>query len=298
MGGMARIVVYAPDQSHASLATLAASKEIARQEQILSDYKSDSESRLLVEQTPNEWHDASPDLVEILARSREVWRASGGAFDPTVGPITALWRPAFKQAERPDADALGHALERVGMNLLEIDTEDNRIRFAKDGMRLDFGGIGKGYAAQKALDVLREHGCPSALVDLGGDLALGDPPPGAEGWRIAIDNGLDLPHEVTLANVGVATSGDLYRHVEIDGVRYSHIVDPMTGLGLTRRVAVTVIAPDPWLADALASAVSLLGEQNSKALLEAYPSVTVFVSEAEETPLETPDASERTGTEP
>jgi len=296
MGSRVSIVVYAEDQDQASRATIAAFAEIARQEEILSDYKDDSESRLLVEQSPNTWHDASPDLLEILVLSREIWNASDGAFDPTVGPITALWRPAFKQASLPNADALGHALERVSMNLLQIDTDHNRIRFAKQGMRLDFGGIGKGFAAQKALDVLREQGCPRALIDLGGDLALGDPPPGAEGWRITIDNGLELPTQVKLANVGVATSGDHYRHVEIDGVRYSHIVDPKTGLGLTRRVAVTVIAPDPWLADSLASAVSVLGEQNAKSLLEAYPNATVFVSEAGETPPETPDASERTGT--
>lgn len=296
MGSRVSIVVYAADQEQASRATIAAFKEIARQEEILSDYKSTSESRLLVEQSPSKWHDASPDLVEILELSRTVWEASGGSFDPTVGPITALWRPAFKQAALPNTDDLNQALERVGMDFIELDTENNRIRFAKEGMRLDFGGIGKGYAAQKALDVLHEQGCPSALVDLGGDLALGEPPPGTEGWRITIDNGLELPHQLMLANVGVATSGDLYRHVEIDGVRYSHIVDPKTGLGLTRRVAVTVIAPAPWLADALASAVSVMGEQNAKSLLEAFPRATVFVSEAGERPPETPDASERTGT--
>lgn len=281
MGGTARIVLYAPDQYHATLATMAAFREIDRIEGILSDYRYHSESMQLVEKDANQWHPASPELAEILALSREVWAASDGAFDPTVGPVTTLWRPAFKAGVLPNASALAKALEAVGMEHLEVDTARSRVRFDRPGMRLDFGAIGKGYAAQRALDVLREHGSPSALVDLGGDLALGDAPPGNEGWRVLIDTGLDTPHEVTLASVGIATSGDLYRHVEIGGVRYSHILDPKTGLGLTRRVAVTVIDPEPWRADALASAASVLGSEGSARLRAAFPQATILIREAE-----------------
>ena len=284
MGGRANLTFYAPDQYRATLAAMAVMKEITVQEQILSDYTYDSESMQLVEKAPNEWHDASLDLVEILSCSRDVWNVSGGAFDPTVGPVTHIWRPAIKEAVRPDPDELRHALERVGMQHLELDEEHSRVRFDRVGMLLDFGGIGKGYAAQEALDVLREHDCPSAIVDLGGDLAIGDPPPGQEGWRITIDNGLELPYEIVLANVGVATSGDLYRHIEIDGVRYSHIIDPKTGLGLTRSVAVTVIAPEPWLADALASAASVMGEAGLEQLRAAYPHAEIFLREAPDEP--------------
>ncbi len=284
MGSKARVVIYAQSEQDATTAATNAFEEMSRQNAILSDYDPSSESMQLVKKAPSEWHDVSPDLVEILALSRGVWEVSGGAFDPTIGPVTHLWRPAFKSGTLPDTDALRLALERVGMQHLELDEEHSRIRFDRDGMLLDFGGIGKGFAADKALDVLREHGCPSALVDLGGDLALGNPPPGKEGWRVTIDNGLELPHEVLLANVGVATSGDLYRHVEIDGVRYSHIVDPKTGLGLTRSVAVTVIAPRPWLADALASAASVMGESGLETLQAAYPRAEIFLREAPEKP--------------
>lgn len=281
MGSKARIVVYAENEQDATTAATSVFEEMTRQNAILSDYDPSSESMRLVTLASNEWHDASPDLVEILALSRHVWQASGGAFDPTIGPVTHLWRPAFKEAELPDSDELRHALERVGMQHLELDEEHSRVRFDREGMLLDFGGVGKGYAAQKALDVLRGHGCLSALVDMGGDLALGDPPPGKEGWRITIDNGLELPHEVALANVGVATSGDQFRHIEVDGVHYSHIIDPRTGFGLTRRVAVTVVAPEPWLADALASAASVLGEKDSQRLKDAFPKARFFIREAE-----------------
>lgn len=274
-------MLYAPDEFVATLAATAAYKELSRQETILSDYMHDSEARRLVELDPGVWHDASPDLVEILALSRSVWSGSDGAFDPTVGPVTALWRTAFKSSQLPDPIQLQAALGSVGMDFIELDTDHNRVRFARRNMRLDFGGIGKGFAAQKALDILRQHGCASALVDLGGDIALGDPPPDAQGWRITIDSGLQEPREILLANAGIATSGDLHRHAEIDGVRYSHIVDPKTGLGLTRRVAVTVIAPDPWLADALASAASILGNEGSRAMLDAHPGVHIFIIETD-----------------
>lgn len=281
MGSKARVVLYAADETSAANAAERSFAEIEKLNGILSDYRHDSESMQLVEEIANQWHPASPELVEILSLAREVWAASDGAFDPTVGPLTALWRPAFEAGVLPDSAELTRVLEAVGMEHLEVDTAQGRVRFDRPGMRLDFGAIGKGYAAQRALDVLREHGCPSALVDLGGDLALGDAPPGKEGWRVLIDTGLDTPHEVTLANVGVATSGDLYRHVEIGGVRYSHILDPRTGLGLTRRVAVTVIDPEPWRADALASAASVLGSEGSQKLREAYPRATILIREAE-----------------
>lgn len=284
MGGKARVVLYAQSEQTAAIAAEQAFEEMLRQNAILSDYDPSSESMQLVTLSPNEWYKASHDLVEVLALSRTVWRTSSGAFDPTVGPVTHLWRPAFKDETLPDADELRLALQCVGMQHLELDVEQSRIRFDQSGMLLDFGGIGKGYAAQKALDLLREFGCPSALVDLGGDLAIGDPPPGMKGWRVMIDTGLQLPHEVVLANVGVATSGDQFRYLEVDGVRYSHIIDPRTGYGLTKRVAVTVIAPEPWLADALASAASVMGQSGLERLRAAFPQAQIFLSEAPDMP--------------
>lgn len=294
MGGNTNIILHAPDQERATLAAMDAFEEIERLEAILSDYRRDSEAMQLMAREPNVWHEASPALVEILDLSREIWSASDGTFDPTVGPLTELWRPLYppvthfrsssepsKSPKPPTVDELDFVRERVGMDLIELDTVHNRIRFAMPCMRLDFGAIGKGYAAQKALGVLRDLGYPSALVDMGGDIALGDPPPGREGWTITIDTGLDEPRDVILSNTAIATSGDKYRYAEIDGVRYSHIIDPRTGMGLTRRVAVTVIDPLPWRADALASAVSVLGEEGSRELLRAYPEAQVFIREVE-----------------
>lgn len=136
-------------------------------------------------------------------------------------------------------------------------------------MQLDLGGIGKGFAADAALAVLASSGAPRCLVNHGGDIAAGDAPPGATGWRVALDAAAGTM--ITLCNDAVATSGDAEQFVEFGGVRYSHIVDPSTGLGLTHRTQVTVIADDATTADALASALSVMGPERTDALLRSFP---------------------------
>jgi len=281
MGSKARIVLYQEFEYEALTKASLAFDTIQHLNDVLSDYDPNSEAMQLVSKPANRWHNVSNDLADVLSKSAKVWVASGGAFDPTVGPITQLWRAAAKSGEAPEPRAVREARSRVGLNLIEIDQAESAVRLATDGMRLDFGGIGKGYAAQRALETLEGLDAPIAFVDLGGDLAIGDAPPETKGWVISIESGVDNTKDITLTNCGVATSGDLYQFIEIDGIRYSHIVDPRTGLGLTTRIAVTVIADEPWLADALASALSVLGEEDSVHLREAFPDAQVFITTAD-----------------
>lgn len=255
MGSRTRIVVYAENDPTEAVA--AAFDRIAQLESVLSDYDTGSETMRLTAAPAGEWRAVSPDLLDVLVRSRTLWAASEGAFDPTVGPLTRLWREARRSGRIPSEAELAVTRRAVGFEHIEIDRRASRVRLARDGMGLDFGGIGKGYAAGEALAVLQRAGYASSLVDLGGDLAIGTPPPGERGWRIAIATGLGTERVEHLSHVGIATSGDLERFLEVDGVRYSHILDPRTGLGLTRRVAVTAISPQPWFADAAASAASV-----------------------------------------
>jgi thiamine biosynthesis lipoprotein len=144
-------------------------------------------------------------------------------------------------------------------------------------MKLDLGGIAKGYALDEALKVLGAHGIKSALVTGGGDMAMSEPPPGETGWRIEIAP-LDVPNAppkrfVRLRGLGLATSGDLFQHLEIDGKRYSHVVDPHTGIGLTDHALVTIIAPDGMTADALAKVVGVLGPEKGLKFIENTPGV-------------------------
>jgi thiamine biosynthesis lipoprotein len=283
MGTRCRIVVFAGSEQEAADAGARAFDRIAALESVLSDYRADSEASVLVGLPVDQWHAVSPDLAEVLELSRRVFDASDGAFDPTVGPLTKLWRETRRTRQLPDGSQLEAARAVVGLGFVELDGWA-RVRLRKSGMALDFGGIGKGYAADEALAVLRDAGFPIALIDFGGDLVAGDPPPVSPGgWTVEVRDGVGEVRRFVLANRAVATSGDLEQFVEIGatgvgggrGVRYAHIVDPRTGLGLTRRTASTVIAERGWLADALASAACVLGPEGSEGLADRFPGVVI-----------------------
>ena len=263
MGVRFEIVLYASKRNTANTAANAALERIVALEKVWSDYDAKSELMTLCARShPGQPMRASGDLRRVLLRSLEVSRSSQGAFDVTVGPLTKLWRRARRRKQLPAVARLADAQRRVGYRFLSVDEKAGTLTLDRQGMRLDLGGSAKGYVADQALEELCQYGCPRASVDTGGDLSLGEPPPGERGWRIGISPlEPDQPASrfVRVSNCGVATSGDAWQFVEIDDVRYSHLLDPHTGLGLTTRSSVTVIAHDCMTADALASAVSVLG---------------------------------------
>ncbi len=267
MGVEARVVLHAPDAASAKQAARAAFDRIAILDSILSDYRPDSELMRVCADGRTGRRTVTPDLYRVLRRARDIAMRSDGAFDVTVGPLVRLWRQARHEHRLPDPSSIAAAMNRVGHAYLVVDDTAPAIELLRPGMLLDLGGIGKGFAADEALAVLAAAGHTRSLVDIGGDIAVGDAPPGGTGWRISSGASQQALH---LANCGIATSGDTEQFVEIDGVRYSHIVDPATGLGLTNRAAVTVIAADATTADALASAVSVLGPRRGRALLKGF----------------------------
>jgi len=256
MGVEARIVLCAPSVEIAAVAADAAFLEIERLEQSFSDWRPDSEISQFAERAGTGPVPVSRDLLDVLRRAREVSEATDGAFDVTVGPLVQLWRAARRAGALPAAEEVARARELVGWRLVEIDDHAGTVALAKPGMRLDLGGIGKGYACQRALEVLARRGFESALVQMGGDLVCGAPPPGRAGWEID-----SRGERLAFHDCAVATSGDTEQHVEIGGVRYSHVVDPRTGLGLTTRTLVTVTASHGATADAFATAIGVLGSE-------------------------------------
>ncbi len=267
MGTAFRIICYAPSPAQAAQAASAAFARIDTLNQRLSDYLHDSEvNRLAAGYVVGEWVAISPDLYAVLYEAQTYARVSAGRFDVTVGPATRLWRWAQRRGQHPPEDRRQAALDAVGYQHLALHPESHQLRLLQPGMRLDLGGIAKGYAADEALRVLRQHGLAHALVDAGGDLVAGAPPPDSLGWRIALE-GVGVRY---LAHGAVATSGDTYRFVEIDGVRYSHLVDPQRGLGLTHRMQVTVAAATATAADALASTLSVVGPDDALNFLKTH----------------------------
>lgn len=279
MGVEVRIVLYAPDDPRARSAARAAFARIAELEDIMSDYRPESEVRRL-ERRPAEWVPVSEELFHVLARGLQVAEATDGAFDPTVGPLVALWREARRRGRLPHARALDSARALVGWRHVSLDSAGRRVRLATAGMRLDLGGIAKGDIAQRALEAMRLHGVTSALVEAGGDIAVGDAPPGERGWRIdtpAADS-LVRVRAAALVSAAIATSGPGSQFVEIAGRRYSHVVDPRTGLGLTSANQATVIAPEGALADALATALTVLDAEAGARVVSRYDDVWASVT--------------------
>jgi thiamine biosynthesis lipoprotein len=273
MGTTFRIVFYAPDEAVAKEAAKAAFARIDELNRIMSDYLEESELMRLCKK-PNEWVRVSDDLFTILARGRKLSEATDGAFDVTVGPLVRLWRRSRRTLELPPADALRKALALVGYRNFELDPATQSVRLNIPGMLLDLGGIAKGYAADAALRVLLRFGFVHALVAAGGDIVVSEAPPGAEGWKIALEAPLkdqSAPTSLLLKNAAVSTSGDANQFVTIDGKRYSHIVDPKTGMGLVGRRAVTVVATGGAFADGYASALCVLGIEKGMKWIEADP---------------------------
>jgi len=271
MGMAVRIVVYAADDATARRAARAAYARIAELEDVMSDYRPESEVRRLAARA-GEPVRVSDELFVVLARAVDLWRRSEGAFDVTVGPFVELWRTARRTGALPLRAALDSAARRVGSDKVHLDSVARTVRLDTPGMRIDLGGIAKGYILDRALDALRVQGVTRALLEAGGDIVLGDPPPGRRGWRIAIAAG-----DTILANRAVSTSGDTEQFVIIGGVRYSHVIDPRTGMGLTSRREATVVAPDGVTADGLATALTLLDDARGARVLQSFPQAVARV---------------------
>jgi thiamine biosynthesis lipoprotein len=267
------IKLYAASEEEARSAAAAAYAEMAAIDESMNDWKADSEiSRL--SRTSGRDLPVSDRLFDVLEASLRYSELSDGAFDVTVGPIVKLWRQAKTERKLPDPSVLRKALDAVGYRHVTLHPDKHTVRLEVPGMSLDVGGIAKGYACDRALAILKRRGLARALVNTGGGMAFGDPPPGKMGWNIQV---ADTDEVLVLSNCGVATSGDWERFVTVDGKRYSHIVDPKTGLGLTNRALVTVVAPTGMAADALTKCVMVPGAERGLRLAESLPGTQAWM---------------------
>ena len=252
MGTLVRITIYSDDASPIR----AAFSRIAELDEKLSDYKPDSELNRLCHTHGQAVH-VSEDLFRVLEASLKLSALTDGAFDVTIGAVTHLWR----LGKIPDDSAMAD----VGWKQVMLDKRYRTVELKLAGMQLDLGAIAKGYAADEALKTLRALGVRRALIAVSGDIVAGDAPPGTQGWRVGLE---PAGGEILLHNAAVSTSGDTEQFREIGGVKYSHIIDPKTGLGLRSAIAVTVVARRGLDADPIATAVSVLGEERGRKVFE------------------------------
>lgn len=252
MGTNFQIIIYSFPEK-ADIAAAKCFEEIKRIEYIFSNYNPESEVMKLTDD--NEWQLISSELYELITISENVRKNSNGAFDIRLGKITSSWKE-YLTTDVKDSIVFQEGIS-LKENALKLKTKKHQhyLKLSK-GIQLDFGGIAKGYAIDKAFEILKNEGVKSALIDGGGDIRIGAPPPGKEAWIID-DNFIEEDGYLELNNSSITTSGDTYQFIEYQDHRYSHIINPETGKGIADSKVVTVISDSCTIADALSTALSV-----------------------------------------
>ncbi len=280
MGTIFRIEMYAPSDAEASRAAEAAFARAEQLEQVMSDYRADSELMRLMRDGNATPFPVSSDLYNVLAKSLWTSKLSRGSFDVSIGPLVDLWRSARKDGRLPDPGEIAKAKALVDYRNIELDPVHHTVFLKRAGMKLDLGAIGKGYAADQMLAVLQSQGIRRALVVAGGEVATGEPPPGSSGWKVRIDTADSdagaAPCTLLLSGHAVSTSGDEHQFLEVKGHRYSHVISPLTGWALEGRSSTTVMARDSTTADALATAFSLIPVADGIRVTQSLPGVSAL----------------------
>ncbi|KKM09601.1 hypothetical protein SY88_17995 [Clostridiales bacterium PH28_bin88] len=258
-------------------------RELQTMESLFNRYEATSEISRINRQA-GEWVEVSGTTAGLLARSLDMAGRTGGAFDPTVGPLVDLWAIYPWSGEDQDDGGwvppappdIRQAVTLVGYPMLQLSPGENKVRLKIPGMSLDLGGVAKGYAVDRVVKLLRSYGVTSGMVDLGGNIfALGEHPEGRP-WSLGIRHPRDPDRTtavVQVADRAVATSGDYQRYRMYQGERFSHLINPATGWPARDVVSVTIVAPEGIVADALSTAVFILGKERGCALIEEWPGV-------------------------
>ncbi len=277
MGTDARLEAAAPDEKAARRMFEAALAQFETVNGLMSTYAPDSEISRLNREGAEAAVPLSEHSLAVLAKAAETSELTGGAFDVTYAPLRSLWREAHEAGSLPSDADVEATLEKVGHGKLQV--EGDAARLAAPGMLVDLGGIAKGYAIDLAAEAMRREGTTSGIVDVGGDLRFIGLRDGGTRWRVQMRSPPEIEEVIILQlpECAVATSGDYARFFTVEGQRFSHIVDPRTGRPVTDAPSVTVVAPDAVTADALATALSVIGPEEGIPLVESLPGVECYM---------------------
>ncbi len=278
MGTFARIVAVAADRKTANKCIEAAFEQQRQIEALMSYHREDSELNFINATAYEGPVKVSEPTFEVLQKALGFSKLTSGAFDVTVGPLVDLWRLAGEANSVPTDVELAEVRSKVGWDKVMLDANEATVRFATEGMKLDLGGIAKGYAIDRSVEAMRDRGALGGMVDIGGDIrCFGRPPRGKDSWLVGLqdpndttsDLGFGKPMLILKLDSGaVATSGDYRRFVIINGKKYSHIINLKGECSSDELVSVTIISKDAISADALATAVGVMGVEKGLALIE------------------------------
>jgi thiamine biosynthesis lipoprotein len=276
------LILYGADKKTSKQIAGEVFSEMEHLEKILSRTVAGGDLHRVNQAAGLEWVEISPELFFVLSKALEFAELTEGAFDPTVAPLLELWGFGTEHPRRPSEDELQKVLPLVDYRLVKLDKNRSMVFLTLEGMKLDLGGIAKGFIVDRGMEVIRKYSTEASFINAGGDIRLSGEKPSGEKWTVGVQDpriGVQNSEAPCLAVLhlkgegGVATSGDYQRFFEEDGVKYHHILDPADGKPARGLKSVTIVAQDALTADALSTAVFVLGEEGGLALLEQLPGV-------------------------
>ncbi|MFQ5776371.1 MAG: FAD:protein FMN transferase [Terriglobia bacterium] len=284
MGTLFEITAYGRNRPETAQAIEEAFARIREADEAMSHYRPESDLMRLNRRGGKQAVPVPAALYAVLRESLQYGEVSGGAFDVTVGPLVRLWQEAAERQQLPSAEAIAAVRARVGFAKVKL-LPGSRVQFAREGVEVNLGGIGKGWAVDAARDVLRAHGIENALISAGTSTvyALGSVP-GGQGWPVALRDPCNREgtfETLSLQDAAVSTSASYERYWEIEGRRFGHIVDPRNGWPVEPLLSASVVAPTAAESDALSTAVYVLGREEGTSLLQRLGREGVLVDEAD-----------------
>ena len=281
MGNHFELSVVSDNQDWAQDCIKAGIKEIQRIEKKLTTFSNDSETAKINEVAGIKAVEVSLETIELIERSIKISQITQGAFDITYGSIDKkLWNFDDKMIALPDKETAKKMVRLINYRNIIIDKKESTVFLKEKGMRIGFGGIGKGYAAEMAKKVMRSMGVTSGIVNASGDLTTWGTQPDEKPWTIGIANP-NAAHQVfsylTLTDMAVATSGNYEKYIMIGGKKYSHTIHPKTGLPVTGIKSVTIITPNAEVADAMATPVTIMGIEAGLDMINQINSIEAII---------------------
>ena len=280
MGSRFDITVVAKNPIEANEYIDLAVNEITRIEKLISSWDSNSQTSEINKNAGLKPIKVDVELFDLIQRSIGISKLTDGAFDISYASMDKIWKFDGSMKEMPSADSIKASVEKVGFQNIMLDKENNTVFLKLKGMKIGFGAIGKGYAADKAKDLLISKGVVSGIINASGDMnTWGKQPDGSE-WKVAITNPMDKNKVFALlpiSNGAVVTSGNYEKYVTFNNIRYTHIIDPRSGYPATGIISVTVFAPKAELADALATSVFVMGKEVGLNRIEQLPKVECII---------------------
>lgn len=280
MGSSFEITVVAEDEDFAKESLAIAKKEIIRIENLISSWDQKSETSRININAGIAAVEVSKELFDLIFRAQQISKLSSGAFDLTFAAIDKLWNFDGRESEMPNPDTLKASVFNIGYQLIELDEESLTVFLPKKGMKIGFGAIGKGYAADRAKQLLVERGVLGGIINASGDMNTWGTKPDGSSWTIGIVNPMNNKKVFSwfsLEHNAVVTSGDYEKFTQINGRRYSHIIDPRTGIPSQGIVSCTIFASKAELADAIATAIFVMGVESGLFLIDQLPDIEAIL---------------------